>query len=388
MNPFMTQISNELKELQEKGQYRILRTLSKIDGKRILSDRKEFINLSSNDYLGLASDSSLLEEFVDHIQKNNLINDLGMSSTSSRLLTGNHSAYKALEDELARLFNREAALVFNSGYHANTGIIEALCKKDDLIVSDKLNHASMIDGIKLSGADFYRFNHLNYDHLEKILKEKRAKYKNVFILTESVFSMDGDMADLKRLVELKEKYDCVLYVDEAHSCGVLGNNGLGLAEETGMIAKIDILVGTFGKAFASLGAFCVCDQALREYLINFMRPFIFTTALAPVNLNWSLFILKKIPSFKDKRKILRQISDRLRHLIRQKGYQTAGNSQIIPLILGENEKALKVAARLQENGFFALPVRPPTVPKGTARIRFSLSAALDMEDIEKLGNFI
>lgn len=368
--------------IREAGNYRILREIEH-NGFLIHADGKEMLNLSSNDYLGLSSNPRLVEEFRAETD----VQALAYSAASSRLLSGNHQYYKMLEDDLADLYDKEAALVFNSGYHANIGILPALTGKRDLIVSDKLVHASIIDGLRLSEAQMLRYRHLDYEHLRGILTQHREEYEQVFIVTESVFSMDGDTADLQQLCEIKKEFDAFLYVDEAHAIGVRGTNGLGCCEEQACMEDIDFIVGTFGKAFASVGAFVVCEELFRDYLINTQRSLIFTTALPPVNVAWTRFILNRMPDFYDLRLKLTAVSGKLREVLEKKGFETRGDSHIVPVVCGSNENSVEMAALLQDNGFFALPVRYPTVPKNEARIRFSLNASIPMEDYECLFEF-
>lgn len=349
---------------------------------RIEKDGRIMLNLSSNDYLGLASRTDLRDAFLDELKGS----DLPLSSSSSRLLTGNFRAYRELEQLLRERFGREAALLFNSGYHANTGILPALADKQTLILADKLVHASIIDGILLSGAPFQRYRHNDYEQLETLLQKNSGRYEQVFIVTESIFSMDGDVADLRRLVELKKSYPNVcLYVDEAHAIGVRGRTGLGIAEEQDCLEEIDLLVGTFGKALASMGAYLVCSRMIREYLINTMRPLIFSTALPPAQIAWTQFLFKRLPDFQGKRNRLAETSALLANALKGKGGEISG-SHIIPYIIGENEASILRAEELQRKGFYCLPVRPPTVPKGTARIRFSLTAEVTKEEIQVLIN--
>ncbi|MCK4983326.1 MAG: 8-amino-7-oxononanoate synthase [Victivallaceae bacterium] len=364
-------IQSELDSLHDKDQFRVLRELKSGTG---------LLNLSSNDYLGLTAMPELREEFYKKLQDCPTDDTYALSSSSSRLLTGNHSGYLELEQALSEMYNDRAALVFNSGYHANIGILPALSTKKDLILCDKLNHASIIDGIRLADARFKRYPHLDYKALANLLEKNSGGYENIFIISESIFSMDGDAADLRRLVELKEKYKATLIIDEAHSVGVFGETGCGLAEEQGVLDEIDIIVGTFGKAFCSAGAYAVMDQALRDYLINKMRSFIFTTALPPVVVNWSRFVLSKTIPMKKRREHLLKISAKLRN-----GLKTTGDSQIVPLIVGENAAAVALSEKLRdEAGILVFPIRPPTVPAGTARLRFSLTAALTGKDIDKI----
>lgn len=369
--------------IKEAGNYRVLRNIEH-NGFLIHADGREMLNLSSNDYLGLSSNPRLIDDFRAETN----VMALAYSAASSRLLSGNHQYYKMLEDDLADLYDKESALVFNSGYHANIGILPALTGKRDLIVSDKLVHASIIDGLRLSEAQMLRYRHMDYEHLHSILTQHREEYENVFIVTESIFSMDGDVADLQQLCEIKKEFDCFLYVDEAHAIGVRGTNGLGCCEEQACTEDIDFIVGTFGKAFASMGAFVVCEELFREYLINTQRSLIFTTALPPVNVSWTRFVLNRMPEFYDLRVKLAGVSERLREVLVEKGFETRGNSHIVPMVCGSNENSVEMAELLQDNGFFALPVRYPTVPKNEARIRFSLNASIAMEDYECLFDFL
>lgn len=374
---------NKLNKIKESGNYRQLRNIQH-NGFLIHDDGREMLNLSSNDYLGLSSHPKLLEEFRAETD----ITALAYSAASSRLLSGNHQYYGMLESDLCDLYGKEAALVFNSGYHANIGILPALAGKRDLIIADKLVHASIIDGLRLSEAEMLRYHHLDFEHLRNILTQQREKYENVFIVTESIFSMDGDVADLQELCDLKKEFDAFLYVDEAHALGVRGTNGLGCCEEQACIEDIDFIIGTFGKAFASMGAFVVCSEMFRDFLVNTQRSLIFTTALPPVNVAWTRFILNRMPDFYDLRMKLAETSNRLRSVLSEKGFETRGDSHIVPFICGSNENSVEMSELLRDNGFFALPVRYPTVPKNEARIRFSLNAAIPDEDYECLFEFL
>lgn len=378
------QMRQELTLLQQQNNLRSLPALVH-EGREVLIDHRRMLNLSSNDYLGLASNEELHREFLQTLTPENFL----PASSSSRLLTGNFTAYRQLENELASLFGTEAALTFNCGYHANTGILPVVSNAQTLILADKLIHASLIDGIKLSMAKSIRYRHNDYAQLERLIQENHEKYERIIIVTESIFSMDGDEADLTTLVRLKRTYASVLlYVDEAHAFGVRGLRGLGCAEEQGCIADIDFLVGTFGKALASSGAYIVCSQVIREYLINKMRPFIFTTALPPINIEWTLFLLKRLPAWGALRQQLSQISDRLREALKQKGYACPSTSHIIPLIAGASSSTIALADVFQRKGFYVLPVRPPTVPEGTSRLRFSLTAAIEASEIDQLIEII
>lgn len=374
---------HKLEVIREAGNYRELRNVQH-NGFLIHCDGREMLNLSSNDYLGLASNPSLNEEFREETD----VKLLSYSASSSRLLSGNHEYYGLLERDLRDMYGREGALVFTSGYHANIGILPALAGKRDLIIADKLVHASIIDGMRLADAEMMRYRHLDYEHLRELLFNHREKYENVFIVTESIFSMDGDVADLQELCDLKKEYDAFLYVDEAHAVGVRGTNGLGCCEEMGCIEDIDFIVGTFGKAFASCGAFVVCDGLFRDFLVNTQRSLIFTTALPPINVAWTRFILGKMPEFFGYRMKLAKTAARLREVLTRRGFETRGDSHIVPFLCGSNENSVYMSEQFRDNGFFVLPVRYPTVPKNEARIRFSLNAAIPDEDYDCLMEFI
>ena len=376
----ITRYQQELEALAAGSNLRRLPLLHH-DGHYVEVNGRRMLNLSGNDYLGLAGERSLREEFLAQLTADTFL----PTSSSSRLLTGNYEVYEELEAELARRFGTEAALVFNSGYHANSGILPALCDAHTLILADKLVHASLIDGIRLSSAKCIRFRHNDLQQLERLLQQHAAAHDCIIVAVESVYSMDGDLADLPALVRLKRQYPHVmLYVDEAHAFGVRGATGLGLAEEQGCIADIDLLVGTFGKAAASAGAYIVCSRLLREYLVNRMRTLIFTTALPPVCIQWTLFVLRQLEQMQQRRTHLEQLSRRLRLTLQQLGCTCPSQSHIVPLLVGPSADTILRAEQLQRHGFYALPVRPPTVPEGTSRIRFSLCASMTEAEVEAL----
>lgn len=381
---FYQHIRAEIEKLTNLDQWRNLKSVSS-KGKFINFNDKLVLNLSSNDYLGLARDTDFTKSFHSSIKEL----AVPFSNSSSRLLTGNSVEYQLLEDYISAQYssiskNPKDCLVINSGYHANVGILSALFSKGDLILSDKLNHASLVDGARLSYAETLRFNHRDYEQLEQILQKNRERYRNVIIVSESIFSMDGDNANLNQLVELKKKYNAALYIDEAHSVGIFGSGGLGLSVEIDRINEIDILVGTFGKAYASIGAFAIVNPSIKDFLINKLRTLIFTTALPPINLLWTLRAVQKANEMDNARKNLFVISNRLRAEFERRGIETRGCSQIIPVICGSNKKTLQLANYLQDNGYLLMAVRPPTVPKGTSRLRLSLSADIQWEDIKEL----
>lgn len=363
--------SSQLQSLAEHGNLRHVPEESPTYG---------IIDLSTNDYLGLGANQAIREEFYDTIA----VRDIPMSSTASRLLSSSQKYYTALEKRLEELYGR-SILLFNSGYHANTGLISALASAPStIIVADKLVHASIIDGIMLSKSPFTRFPHNDFDRLEAILEKNSGKFSNFIVAVESVYSMDGDRADIERLIDIKRRFpEVILYVDEAHAVGVEGPGGLGLAAATHDGENIDVIVGTFGKAFASMGAFCAVSPMIKTFLINRARSFIFSTAFPPVTAAWTLFILNKIVGMDTERAHLadlsRKLSDGINSLF---PHLCVKPSHIIPVITGDPVSAIEKSALLFESGFKVLPIRVPTVPPGTDRLRVSLSAALSADVID------
>ncbi len=369
-------MQHKLDLLRQEG---LFRELKPIEQKGALLEYRgdTYLNLSSNDYLGISGKSDWQKEFIHSLDTDRFL----MSASSSRLLTGNAPCTEELEEYIGGLYGK-SCLLYNSGYHANIGILPALTQKEDLILADKLVHASIIDGLKLCACERMRYKHNDYADLERLLKRAEGKYRSVFVVTESIFSMDGDCAELHTLIELKNKYNFVLYVDEAHAVGVRGEKGLGLVEEYGLIDRVDLIMCTLGKAVASEGAFVVCDKITREWLVNTSRSLIFTTATPPINILWTLFLMKKIPEMKEERESLNRTVRGFRE--RLSGFNLLGDTQIVPLLLGENEKSIRMAKRLQSAGIWAMPVRYPSVPKGKSRIRFSLTAALTDTQLDKI----
>lgn len=339
------------------------------------------VDFSQNDYLGIASRRDFHEEFM----ASEVNRALSLTSSASRLLAANQEEYHRLEDLLSTLYSGKSALLFNSGYHVNTGLISALAsEKDTLIVADKLVHASIIDGITLSGAPFRRFLHNDFNRLERILHKEAANYKRVIVAAEGVYSMDGDITDLNILLELKRRYgNLLLYIDEAHSFGVLGRRGLGLSRSHEGFEEIDVVVGTFGKACASQGAFAVMSRLLRDYAVNRARSFIFSTMLPPLNCAWSRFVIERMICMDDERRHLGELSDALCN-----GLGLKDSRYIVPYIIGSSERAIALSEQLLEKGFKVLPIRTPTVPPGTERLRISLSASMKLSDVTGLVNAI
>lgn len=358
-----------LDELKHHSHFRDLKNFEKKDEKYIYFRGKKLLNLSSNNYLNFADNKKITQEFLDFAG-----NKYSFGSASARLLTGTLPVYKELEELLSNLYNKDATLLYNSGYHANVGISSAINQKGDVIFSDKLNHASIIDGMRLSDGKFFRFPHNNMEALEKLLERERKNYKNAFIITESVFSMDGDIEDLKRIIKLKKKYNCIMIIDEAHAFGVFGEKGLGVAEELEIIDDVDLIVGTFGKSVGSMGAFVTGSKTMINFLINKSRSFIFSTALPPINIAFTKWIIEnQFPKTKAKRKNMLLIAKKM-----------GSDSHIIPVVIGENKDTVDLCEVLFHNGYFTLPIRPPTVPVGTSRLRLSLTTDIQEKDLTVL----
>lgn len=358
--------SEILDHLKANSHFRNIKNFDAKDEKYIFYNGQKLVNLSSNNYLGFADNKKITKEFLNEVG-----DKYSFGSASARLLTGTLPVYKELEDLISQLFRKEKTLLFNSGYHANVGINSCIAGKGDVIFSDKLNHASIIDGMRLSEGKFFRFPHKNMKALEKLLTRERKNFNNAIIVSESVFSMDGDIADIEKLVELKEKFNCILVLDEAHAFGVFGQNGLGVTEKLGITDKVDLIVGTFGKAIGSMGAFATGSQTLVDYLTNKARSFIFSTALPPINIAFSKWIIEnKLPQTLEKRQRMLSI-----------GQKAGSESHIIPVIIGGNKETVDTCEILFHDGFFTLPIRPPTVPEGTSRLRLSLTTDITEKEL-------
>ncbi|EOR05599.1 8-amino-7-oxononanoate synthase [Acinetobacter genomosp. 15BJ] len=373
--------AEQLEQLRQQGNFRQF-TSNQQSGRWITIQDRTMLNLASNDYLGLAADLNLREEFLDTLKIERAL----FSSSSSRLLTGNFAEYEQFENSLSKAFGR-AALLFNSGYHMNIGILPALADSKTVILADKLVHASMIDGIRLSTTQYVRYRHNDLQHLEQLLQKyhQDEQIERIIVVTESIFSMDGDETDLAALAQLKQRFaKTMLYVDEAHAIGVRGEQGLGCAEQYGVLDQIDFLVGTFGKAIASVGGYIICDSIIRDYLINKMRPLIFSTALPPISMAWSDFIFNKVLSMRQQRQHLAEISQYLQQAVIAKGFSSPSSSHIIPIILGESQAAIEKARYVQQQGFYAMPVRPPTVPQNSSRLRISLTSLVQKNELGQL----
>lgn len=333
------------------------------------------LNLASNDYLGLAQHPAIIKAISEMLLAE------GGGSGASRLVTGNRPPYGRLEEALATWQKSEAALVFANGYMANSGVIRALAGRGDVVFSDQLNHASIVDGIVLSRAEHARYRHNDMTHLKALLNKHRDKRRKL-IVTDAVFSMDGDQAPLRELASLKQEYGAMLMVDEAHSGGIYGERGEGLCHELGLQNEVDVHMGTFSKSFGVYGAYVSGSQTLIRWLINKARPLIYSTALPPSLVAGISTALALVQADHWRRERLFSASRLFRSSLCAAGFQTGtGDSPIVPVIVGDNDMALRFSQALEEEGIAAVAIRPPTVPDGTARIRFSLSAAHTDEEL-------
>lgn len=367
-----------LAQKQADGLYRRRRTLSSAQGVRVVVDGRELLNFCSNDYLGLASHPTVIAAFQQAAAR------YGVGSGSSHLVCGHSAEHHALEEELAIFTGRERALLFSTGYAANTGIVQALVGRGDAVFEDRLNHASLIDGGLASGARFQRYRHNDVAHLKEQLENSSAAKK--LIVTDGVFSMDGDVAPLAELAALAQQYDAWLMVDDAHGFGVMGAQGGGVAEHFGLgVQRLPVLMGTLGKGAGSFGAFVAGDNDLIEYLINTARPYIYTTALPPAVAAASRASLVLIRAGQGLRESLRERITQFRNGASILGLDLMpSDTPIQPILLGSNERALAWSAALERQGCLVSAIRPPTVPVGQARLRITLTAAHQVEDVDHL----
>ncbi len=369
-------LAQELEELELQALRRRLQVVEEVlPGGKVRLGGRELLNLSSNDYLGLAQDSRLIAAAQAAAER------WGVGAGASRLVSGHLALHEEVEAKLARFKGTEAAVIFSTGYMTNLGVISALVGPGDAVFCDRLNHASIYDGIKLSGAELKRFPHRDLSRLEALLQETPEGGRRL-IVTDSVFSVDGDLAPLREMADLKERYGALLMIDEAHATGVLGQKGSGLAEAMGLTSRVDVHMGTFSKALGSLGGYAAGDRRLIDYLHNKARAFIYSTALPPPVLGAIAKALDIVVRQPERRYYLLDQAEIFRHELSQAGFDTlASETQIIPVLVGANAQTLDFAGRLREEGLMAVALRPPTVPPGKARVRFSLSAAHSSQDL-------
>jgi glycine C-acetyltransferase len=375
----MKTFHEELVALSKQGLYRGMRLVQGEQSCTATMDGREVLLLCSNNYLGLTDHPSLKEAAIKGVER------YGVGSGAARLVSGNMELHEALEARIATFKGTEAALLFNSGYAANTGIIPALAGKSDAIFSDRLNHASIVDGTLLSRAKLFRYPHNDMQALRRLLAETDVSGRRL-IVTDGVFSMDGDLAPLRELVALKKEYDALLMVDDAHGTGVLGENGKGSAELSGVMEDIDIHMGTLGKALGSFGAYAAASRDIIDFLINRARSFIFSTSLPPAVLAASLAAIDLVesPEGTELRKRLARNAVFFRSALQAAGFDTMGSvTQIVPVIVGEASKVMEFSRLLFEEGIFVQGIRPPTVPSGSCRLRCTVMSTHSENELQR-----
>jgi 8-amino-7-oxononanoate synthase len=375
---FLTFLQSELKHLEQDGLLRQCINIDSPQGPRVrMTDGSEKVLFCSNNYLNLANDRRVLQAAIDSVEQ------YGFGAAASRLICGTMAPHEELETEFSRFLDKEASLYFPSGWTANQAVLTTLPQKDDLVLIDRYDHASIIDAVKTSDADFRTYRRNQLDRLEKYLADN--KYNHRFIVTESVFSMDGDVAQLAELVELKNKYDAILIVDEAHSLGCIGDTGVGLCEQENILDNVGIIIAPLGKAVGATGGIVAGSKVVKDYLTNKARPFIYTTAPSPVIAAAALKSLEIIQTEPKRRHRLQDNATFLRNAFREMGLDI-GNSttQIIPVIIGDSAKAVDISKKLFEAGYFISAIRPPTIPPGTARLRVSVQTDHTQDQLQAL----
>jgi 8-amino-7-oxononanoate synthase len=371
-------LSQELQDLESQQMLRKCIRIDSAQGTTVQIDGKEVVLFCSNNYLNLANHPKIRQAAIEAIEK------YGWGSASSRLISGTMTPHVEAENAWAKFFGKSAALFFNSGWNANQAVLSTLPQKGDIVLMDRMDHASIIDAVRSSEAQFHTYRRDNPDRLEKYLCD--PQYRCKYIVTESIFSMDGDTADLKALVKLKNKYNAILIVDEAHAVGCTGMHGTGLAEELGVLNEVDIVVAPLGKGPACGGAVVAADKVVVDYLVNKARSFIFTTAPSPITAAASLAALEIIQSEPQRRSYLKQNTDFLRGQFTQMGLNIGSSTtHILPVILGSTHKTVTIAQKLLEKGYFCCAIRPPTVPAGTERLRISVQCAHTQQQLAELS---
>jgi len=369
-------MNKTLTSLQQEGLKRDLSQLTSTQGRKITIEGKEVLNFCSNNYLGLADDPRIKQAAINCIERD------GFGSGASRLICGNMAAHQQLEKCLAEFKKTENCLVFSTGYMANVGIISSMFGRDDIIFSDRLNHASIVDGVRLSQSKWKRYPHKDMNALEEMLKSS-SRFNKRCIITDSVFSMDGDLAPLDKIVAIAKRYDCLVMIDEAHALGVMGENGKGLAEHFGVEKDIDIQMGTLSKAVGSFGAYCCGTNTLISFLINKARSFIYTTGMPPSVAAASLKAIEIIRDKPERRRQLWNNTQYMKNALKKCGFNTMDSqTPIIPLLVKDSNVAVRFSKRLFEQGIFVNAIRPPTVPRNRARLRLTVMATHTQQQLD------
>ncbi len=371
-------LKDKIQELKDQGVYRKLPVFDGPNESEIRLNGNDVINLSSNNYLGFANHPKLKQAAIDAVNK------YGIGAGAVRTIVGNMDIHEELEVLLAEFKREEAVMMFQSGFNCNAGVIQAIVDKGDLIVSDELNHASIIDGVKLSKADKAIFKHSNMKDLKRVLEEKRKNYNNVLIITDGVFSMDGDLAKLPEIVELAEEFECMTYVDDAHGSGVLGENGRGTVDHYGLHGRIDFSIGTLSKALGVIGGYVAGSKTMKEWLSHRARPILFSTALPPAAVGALIEAVKLLLSSTEYTDRLWDNANYFKEKLGKLGFDT-GHSEtpITPVMIGEEAKTVEFSKKLLENGVFGSAIVFPTVPQGTGRIRCMVTAGHTKEQLDR-----
>ncbi|SDK69190.1 glycine C-acetyltransferase [Natronincola ferrireducens] len=371
-------LKEKIQELKNDGVYRKLPILGGANEAEVVLNGQRVINLSSNNYLGFANHPQLKKAAVEAVEK------YGVGAGAVRTIIGNMDLHEQLEEILAEFKREEAVMTFQSGFNCNAGTIQAVTEKGDLIVSDELNHASIIDGARLSRADKTVFKHADMNHLEEVLKNNRDKYRNLLIITDGVFSMDGDIAPLPEIVDLAEKYGAMTYVDDAHGSGVLGESGRGTVDHFHLHGRVDFTIGTLSKAIGVIGGYVAGSNTMKEWLSHRGRPLLFSTSLPPAAVGAIIEAVKLLMSTTEYTDRLWDNAKYFKEKISRLGFNI-GNSQtpITPVIIGEEGKAMEFSKKLFENGVFVSGIVFPTVPKGTGRVRCMVTAAHTKEQLDR-----
>ncbi len=377
----MTDVAERLEELRDRGLYRRLRLVSGPQGPRVTLDGRPVLLLCSNNYLGLADHPRVRGAAAEAAMR------WGAGAGASRLISGNMQPHRRLEERLAEFKGHEAALLFGSGYLANTGTIAALAGEGEVVFSDELNHASIIDGCRLSRAETFVYRHGDVEHLARGLRE--AGERASLIVTDGVFSMDGDIAPLPELAELARRHECRLMVDEAHATGALGRGGRGSVAAAGLAGEVDVVMGTLGKALGSYGAYVCASRELTEYLVNAARPFVFSTAPPPPVVAASLAALDLLESHPHLVEQLAANAATLRTALAAEGLAVGGSAtQIVPVAVGDASQTMELCEQVLERGVFAQGIRPPTVPEGSSRLRFTVMATHRAGELERAAKLV